>query len=209
MSRSGPGASPAIEWAVAVRSLPGESVSGDLHLVAPFPEGVLLAVVDGVGHGREAASVARRTTDTLQAFAAEPLDVLVRRCHENLRGTRGAVMSVATIHGNTSTMTWLGVGNVEGVLLAGDGSGSPGPTGLPSRGGVVGGDLPPLRTTTFPVYRGDLLCLATDGVDPAFATALPRGLAVQTIADELLKRYGRPSDDALILVARIQEGVDR
>jgi phosphoserine phosphatase RsbX len=203
MSPSGPGPSPSIDWAVAVRSLAGESISGDLHVVAPFPEGVLLGVVDGVGHGREAATVARRTADTLKDFAAEPLEAVVRRCHEALRGTRGAVMSLAAVHTTTATMTWLGVGNVEGVLLAGEGRGSSGHTGLVSRGGVVGGDLPPLRPATIPVAAGDLLCFATDGVDPAFASTLHRGLPVQGIADAVLKQYGRRSDDALILVARI------
>jgi phosphoserine phosphatase RsbX len=209
MSPSGHGPSPSIDWAVAVRSLAGESISGDLHVVAPFPDGVLLAVVDGVGHGREAATVARRTADTLKDVAAEPLEAIVRRCHEALRGTRGAVMSLAAVHTATATMTWLGVGNVEAVLVAGDGRGSGARTELVSRGGVVGDDLPPLRPATIPVSAGDLLCFATDGVDPSFAGDLPRGLPVQGIADELLKRYGRRSDDALILVARILGVADR
>ena len=42
---------PWIEWGVATRALPGQAESGDRHLVQRFPDGVLAAVVDGLGHG--------------------------------------------------------------------------------------------------------------------------------------------------------------
>jgi len=35
--------------------MPGQAVSGDMHLVRPFEDGVLVALVDGLGHGEEAA----------------------------------------------------------------------------------------------------------------------------------------------------------
>ena len=50
---------PLIDWGVAARPLEGQAVSGDLHLVKPLDDGVLLAVVDGVGHGGEAVAAAR------------------------------------------------------------------------------------------------------------------------------------------------------
>jgi hypothetical protein len=102
-----------VEWAVATRSLPGETESGDLHLVAPFPGGVLLAAVDGLGHGPEAAAVARLAVATLEAHAGEPLARLLLRCHEALRGSRGAVMTVAMFREADRLLTWQGVGNVE------------------------------------------------------------------------------------------------
>src|SRR4029453_12896756 len=57
----------------------------------------------------------------------EPAIRLMRECHQSLVGLRGAVMSVASIHATEETMTWLGVGNVEGLLLR------PNPAGIPSR----------------------------------------------------------------------------
>ena len=41
----------AIEWSVASRALPGQSVSGDLHVVVPTADGALIGVIDGLGHG--------------------------------------------------------------------------------------------------------------------------------------------------------------
>ncbi len=45
-----------LEWGAASLVRPGDSESGDEHLVQFFPSGVLVAAVDGVGHGQEAAA---------------------------------------------------------------------------------------------------------------------------------------------------------
>src|SRR5260221_5297539 len=102
-----------IDWSVAARTVSGQTVSGDLHLVKPFDGRVLVAVVDGVGHGDEAAAAARRAVEILDVYAAEPAIALVKRCHEALLKTRGVVLTVAKFHTAENTMTWLGVGNVE------------------------------------------------------------------------------------------------
>ena len=72
----------------------GERESGDRPVVQPFPDGVLVAVVDGLGHGKEAATAARMSTGVLARCAAETPTVLVRRCHQALGATRGVVLSV-------------------------------------------------------------------------------------------------------------------
>ena len=45
---------PWVEWGVAQITFEGQTVCGDLHLVKSFADGVLTAVVDGLGHGVEA-----------------------------------------------------------------------------------------------------------------------------------------------------------
>src|SRR5947207_903859 len=110
-----------LDWGVAVAALPGEGACGDLHLVQPFANGVLVAVVDGVGHGVEAAAAAAVAVATLQARAHEDVAQLLRRCHEALRPTRGAALTVASFNAADGTMTWAGVGSVEGVLFRADG----------------------------------------------------------------------------------------
>src|SRR5258705_120063 len=111
-----------IEWGVASRALPGEAQSGDLHFVKQVGAGALVAVVDGLGHGAEAATAARAAVAALEGHATESPVPLIQRCHRALQGTRGAVMSVALLGRPDRSMTWLGVGNVEGLLLQGDGA---------------------------------------------------------------------------------------
>ena len=48
---------PFLEWGVAAQALPGEAISGDRHVMQAFPSGALVAVIDGLGHGEEAATI--------------------------------------------------------------------------------------------------------------------------------------------------------
>jgi len=48
------------------------------------------------------------------------ISLSVERCHERLRATRGVVLSLASIDPGKRMMTWLGVGNVQGVLVRAD-----------------------------------------------------------------------------------------
>src|SRR5260370_34998404 len=105
---------PLIEYAVAAVPAPGETESGDLHAVIPTQRGALVAVIDGSGHGAEAASAARVAVATLEAHPNEGGIQLLQRWHERLRGTRGAVMSLGPLDGIENTITRLGVGNIEG-----------------------------------------------------------------------------------------------
>jgi len=191
-----------IDWGVATLTLPGERESGDLHLVKPVRAGVLVSVVDGLGHGAEAAAAARAAVAALNRHAQESVLPLLQRCHQALAGTRGAVVSVALFDRADGSMTWLGVGNVEGVLLYADAGGRRGRERLVTRGGIVGSELPPLRAEVVAVAPGDTLILATDGIQSGFADELMVEAPPQQLADQILTRSGKRTDDALVLVAR-------
>src|SRR5260370_4662438 len=165
-----------LEWGVATLTLAGESESGELHLVGEVGGGVLVAVVDGLGHGEEAAAAAKLAVTTLDRFAREPVASLVQRCHEALFGTRGVVMSVAFFDPDRDAMTWIGLGNVEGVLVHENWAERSSRTSLVTRGGIVGSkqDLPPVRPWVIPVQRRDLLVFATDGIRSGFAAEISR-----------------------------------
>jgi len=115
--KAGEGSASLVSWSVAGAPLEPGTESGDLHVVAPSQHGVLVAAIDGLGHGPEAAAAAREAARVLQAHAEESVLPLVLRCHEELRRSRGVVMSVAFFDQRDDSVTWMGVGNVEGVLL--------------------------------------------------------------------------------------------
>src|SRR2546428_4891833 len=191
-----------IEWGSASLPLAGEVVSGDKHVVKVLPHGALLADMDGLGHGEEAAAAANRVARVLQAADNESLISLLKRCHEWLRSTRGVVISLAAFNAVDETMTWIGVGNVEGVLMRADPAVNPGYESLTLRSGVVGTRLPLLHAGIVPVKRGDTLIFATDGIRTEFAQRLALGAGPQQIADTILSKYARGTDDAPVLLAR-------
>lgn len=192
-----------VECGVASFVLPGQIESGDRHLICSNHDGVLIAVIDGIGHGEEAANAAKMATTLLKACVDEPILALVQRCHDELRLTRGVVLSLALVDASRCTMTWLGIGNIQGVLMrAGAGKGTARET-LLLRGGVVGSQLPPLQATVLPVASGDTLFFVTDGVGREFIESLSAMEGPQRAADRILERYHSGKDDALVLVARL------
>ena len=191
-----------VECGVAKFALPGQGESGDHHLVCYGQNGVLIAAIDGIGHGEEAANAAKAATSILKTNVDEPIISLVERCHEKLRSTRGVVLSVASIDSAHGMMTWLGVGNVQGVLMRANAKRGKVPEVLLLRAGVVGSQLPPLQAAVLPIAQGDTLFFVTDGVRGDFAESLSALENPQRAADRILEQYGIGSDDALVLVSR-------
>ncbi|MFN2269354.1 MAG: SpoIIE family protein phosphatase [Anaerolineae bacterium] len=198
----GRAAGPFIECGVALRQFSGQDESGDGYLVESHPDGVLIAVVDGLGHGPQAAEVTKVAVAALEGHADKSVDFLFKRCHRELAGTRGVVMSLASFSLCNGTMTWAGVGNVTGLLLRADSQAERTRETLLPRGGVVGYRLPSLYPVVIFVALGDVLIFATDGLRSGFTEDVPLNDAPQQIAEHILEHYGRGTDDALVLVAR-------
>ena len=189
-----------LEWGVAVRPLQGQRESGDRHRVIATQQGWLIAVVDGLGHGHEAAQASRLALAAIGECAGGSLSTLIQHCHEQLQGTRGVAISVAEISASESTLTWAGVGNVEGLLRHRDMAQRS--RHIPLRGGIVGYRLPLLHTDRENLCEGDVLILATDGVEDGYSEIpLPQASAQET-AERIMNHFARVDDDALVLVAQ-------
>ena len=116
-----------------------------------IPDGALVAVVDGLGHGSEAADVAKTAVRSLERHASQPVISLLRQCHGALSGTRGAVSLAA-----------FGARRDDDVARCGERRGPaaarPAATSQPRellllRGGVVGVHLPALSAALVPAAR--------------------------------------------------------
>lgn len=191
-----------VEYGVASRGLPGERESGDRHVVAQCPWGVLFAVVDGLGHGELAAEAASAATAVLRESQDADVVALVKACHLKLSDTRGATMVLVVFDGDRMKLTSLGIGTNRGVLVRVGPGGELKSKFLVSRGGVVGAKLPALVTEEVEVQRGDVLVLMTDGISPSYRPNALNGQLPQESADRILREYGLATDDALVLVAR-------
>ena len=203
---------PLLDWAVASRPLRGERVSGDQHLVAAFPGGALVAVIDGLGHGHSAEAAARAAVEVLSHEPERPVAGLVARCDAALGRLRGVVMTLASFDAVTSSMTWIGVGNVEAALVRCLSGQAVLRERLLMWGGIIGQMPKRLRPATLQVLRGDVIVFTTDGIAPdclsaAFMEDVRSGQRVETIANHILERHALERDDALVLVARYQGGL--
>jgi serine phosphatase RsbU (regulator of sigma subunit) len=199
-----------IEWARAGRPLPGEYASGDQGIAIGIDDrAALFGVVDGLGHGPDAAAAALRAVDTVKRASAERLEVLVQLCHRVLDGSRGVAMTLARVDFAAGTLSWTGVGNVTADLVA------KAPTGLQVRssarltGGIVGYRMPEIRPAqVLPIRPGDLLVMSTDGIAEDYLDHIDFASSAVAIAEGLLGKHAKETDDAMVLAAR-HRGVSR
>jgi phosphoserine phosphatase RsbX len=192
----------AFDYAVAARALDGAPVSGDMFLAHPTARGMRVAVIDGLGHGPGAAHAAAAARATLAAAQGEAPERLIEICHQALKATRGAALTLVEFDAVRGEMTWLAVGNVEGIVLRVGAGGAREKIYVLARGGIVGHRIPKLRGQTLALCPGDLVILATDGIRTGFDHAIDPDAPPQLNADRILERYAREADDALVLVGR-------
>lgn len=191
-----------IDWGAASRTVPGQLESGDRFVVVPLPRRTLVAVADGLGHGAAAAAAARIALGVVEKSPEQPIPILLQRCHDACRTSRGVAMSLASFDADANSVDWAGVGNVEGIVVRADPAAAPARVWMLLRSGVVGASMPRLNVSHVPVANGDTLIFVTDGISPRFTESVAVTENPQQLADRILVESARPADDALVLVCR-------
>jgi len=194
----------AVVWGVASRVHVGEVASGDDFVARAVAGGFVASVFDGLGHGEEAAVAARICRAVVGELVRDNVTSLIAECHVRLTDTRGAAVSIALLDTRQESLSWAGVGNVQGILWRAHPEGERRAERLLLRNGVVGLNLPSLRAETVRVRPGDTLVLTTDGVREDFHADIAR--SPQQIADAILRDHGKTTDDALVLAVRYLGG---
>jgi len=192
----------ALERGVAGAPLEGETSSGDVAVFAATPRGGLVCLIDGLGHGEPAAEAAETAAETVLARAGEPVEALLRACHEALRRTRGVVMTLTAFDLERSELEWTGVGNVEARLVRAGGGPEARHDSPLVFAGVLGYTFPRVKPGRLPIAPGDAIVLVTDGIDASFSARLTSDVPAQELADRIHANHSRGTDDALAVVVR-------
>lgn len=191
------------EVAVLGRALPGERISGDDAGFIRRGDTLILGVADGLGHGVEAREPSSRAVGVLLQHAHELPSDLLERCHRELQGTRGAMMTVVHIDEALGEVEHSGAGDVSAHICRYRNEQRLGGTAR-----TLGRAEPrprPCRLEKVPLQATDVMVLFTDGVSSRLTLAETPALLREhpiLIAQELMQTFARSSDDALILVAR-------
>jgi anti-sigma regulatory factor (Ser/Thr protein kinase) len=183
-------------------SVPLTASNGDGWAVYRSATETAVIVVDGLGHGTEAAQASAAACNVFcEGYDGDAL-AFAERAHAAMRGTRGGALGLARIVPRERLLQFLGVGNVEGRLL-----GCEGARGLVSFSGTLGITLaaPTLRVLDYAWAPGSTLILHSDGVRSRFDLSTQidspeRDPAV--IAAVVYRDAGRAGDDATVVVVR-------
>lgn len=191
-----------LQWSVMRSHKEGENDCGDAYLVnRNGNHQLLVAVVDGLGHGKLAAEASHKAVELMKNSRDHSLINLVKCCHKGLRRSRGVVMGLALINFWEHTLGWLGVGNVKGVLLLADDKNQIQTQRMIQRSGIVGYKLPFLQVSTVPIEKGDVLLFSTDGVQNSYLDKVDRSKTPEEIVKKSSSSF-KESDDALIFAAK-------
>jgi hypothetical protein len=192
-----------LEWAVAGRALPGETVSGDAGIVLETGGLALVGAIDGLGHGPAAAEAAEHATKILTQHPGDPLETLFELCHQAMEGTRGGAMTLARIDVAAGTVSWLGIGNVAAYVMRTGPTHSVVAHAVMLRGGIIGYRLPtPLMARDSEMLPGDLLLIGTDGLSSGFEDSVDLGAPTGQLETDNLDECAKDTDDALVMAVR-------
>ena len=187
--------------AILGRALATERVSGDSAGFWRTDEGLLLTLVDGLGHGPLAREAADRAISVAASAPDDKPVVLLWACAAALRGTRGAVVAMARLGGEGAEIDYASVGNIQmGVWNRGTvqrAAGNPGIVGSASQR--------PSRPAGLQLASGALFVMATDGIQDVFSgleLADARTLPPWAIAQRILAKRGKSHDDAMVVVVK-------
>ncbi|CAB3778922.1 ATP-binding SpoIIE family protein phosphatase [Pararobbsia alpina] len=195
---------------------PGETVCGDAWAINTDTQGLTLLVVDGLGHGVDAHRAAASAVGILQLNPGRPPAELLERMHDALRPTRGAAGAVARIDLAAATVTFAGIGNISGCVIAEHdagfdpagrtrGAGTSPSRQLVSHNGIVGHTMRKTQEFTAPWPRGCMLVMHSDGIGTRWDVARYPGLShrpAALIAAVLYRDFSRRHDDATVVVVK-------
>lgn len=186
-----------IEAAQVSSPMPGELQNGDAALIRQSVTGdTILAVIDGLGHGPDAAHASRKAIEVLTLM---PLQTSVQdameEIHRELRGTRGAAGTLCIIR--DLKLEICAVGN---VALMCTGCSVP----LVVSPGVLGHQVSRYRIGACQVPSGARLVLLSDGVSTRFRLEDYKHLSPDAACKAIMARYRRKEDDASVVVADVR-----
>lgn len=179
---------------------PGQEVSGDAWAVENGPNGGLVVLADGLGHGADAAVAADAAVKIFHRKRRLPPAQLLEAIHGGLHHTRGAAVAVAHINLETQQVIYAGVGNISGVLLSPEKN-----RHLISYNGTVGHLVRKVRAFTYPWTSQTVLVLHSDGLNTRWSLDAYPGLTHRhpaLIAGVLYRDFRRGNDDVMVVVAR-------
>lgn len=189
-----------VETGLVISPITGETECGDNCVVIRKGNQITLAMVDGLGHGPNAALAADEGLRVVREFAGKPPADLMMFVNDVLKKTRGGAVTLATIDLAARQLSYCSVGNITTSLVRYGYSKT-----LPSSNGIVGHILPRLENVTMPWTGQDLLVMHSDGIQtPTRVFNLP-GLLVRPvplIAGMIYGQHKRGRDDASVLAVR-------
>jgi len=195
-------AAPSDDVAAIELAMAGEVVSGDAWALHRDAAGCTLFMVDGLGHGSEAALAAHEAVRQFQRSRLDAPADIVQAVHGAIRHTRGGAVAAARIDWAAATVDYAGLGNISAALATPDGQ----LRRLVSLNGTAGHNARKIQAFEYPCGEGFLI-MHSDGIASSWTLEAYPGFArmhPMLLAGLLMRDHARGRDDATVVVASTQ-----
>lgn len=199
---AGPLSNPARSPEIGAISVPkaGEVACGDAWSLVPDGGDCSLLVVDGLGHGTDAARAARTAMEVLAKHPTAPPGELLQLAHLAMASTRGGAAAVARFGTLQAQGVFAGVGNIAARVES-----TTSRRQLVSHNGTLGHVLRKVQEFPFDFPADAALILHSDGLSGHWTLADYPGLMAKhsgLIAGVLYRDHDRGRDDITVVVIK-------
>jgi len=180
--------------------LSGQAVCGDAWLVDTSGTTLRAVMIDGLGHGLEAAVAGSEAIRVMREYAADAPADAIRAMHGGLRSTRGAAAAVAMVDTATRHVRFAGIGNITATVVGIDSMHR-----MASHNGIVGHQIRSVHEFEYELPPHGYLILHSDGLSARWSLDAYPGLIGHDpaiVAGVLHRDFGRQNDDSSILALR-------
>lgn len=187
------------EYSVYCVPYQGELEAGDGYYVHKFEDDLIVAIIDVLGHGPKAASLARIIEAELEEIACRDIKWMVTHLHQALAGSLGAALTIVYFDHKSRRATGLGIGNTL-VRQLGQNYRS-----FAAQAGIVGELLPTLRPFEFDFSHDETYLFTTDGVKENIDRTeleFANSKALDYLSAFFVRSFSKPFDDATAIVVR-------
>ncbi|RFC37478.1 MAG: Anti-sigma regulatory factor (Ser/Thr protein kinase) [Candidatus Nitrotoga sp. SPKER] len=176
-----------------------ESVCGDIWSYF-IENGVLYALVtDGLGHGQLAHDASLNAARIFQERQDTNPVIIMQNIHRGLKSTRGAAGAIAILDFEQNNLSFLGVGNIAGVLIGVQDK------QLISFNGTLGHSANKFQNMNYAAHEDSILIMSSDGLQTRWSLNDYPGLRRRRpimIASILYRDFSRGRDDTTIMVVK-------
>jgi len=191
-----------LSFAAIKVNCPGERVCGDGYYVKQIPGGFQIFVGDGLGHGPNAHEAVELAIKTFKASRETDPVALLRDIHNEVKKSRGLVVTIATVDYASGMWNICGIGNISTRIYYG----LENKTYTPYNG-IVGHNIPrTLKSTSIPYQKHQMIVMHSDGLKTRWSlNDLPSILKYEpsVIAAALYKGNVRGNDDTTVFIGKI------
>jgi len=187
-----------LDYSIITRPLNNDTDSGDWGMVRQEGDSVFIAIIDVLGHGASAQTLADVCKTFWEEHFRKKPGPFLSALHKHIKGSRGCVAAFCHLNVSSGVLTYTNTGNT--VLRR---VGEKNERGI-SQPGTIGYQIRTPLEKTMTLADGDLLILHTDGISSSMGieNLSPMPEDTQTVATYIMEQYGKEQDDALCIVLK-------